>query len=168
MNFDVFTTAAVVDELTQTIKGGRVQDSLELGEAAIGLEIYAHHTRHYLLITADPQTARIHLVAERVRRGVTNPSPLGLMLRRYVEEAWVTAISQPPWERIVHVEFEGRDGPFTLIIEPMERRSNILLVRDGRIMDCLRRGGADENRVLVTLPGNEYCPPPPQLTNTPT
>lgn len=167
MNFDVFTTAAVVDELTQKIKGGRVQDSLELGDDAIGLEIYANHARHYLLVSADPQMARVHLVAERVRRGVVNPSPLGLMLRRYVEEAWVTAISQPPWERIIHIDFEGHDGPFTLIVEPMERRSNILLIREGRIMDCLRRVGPDENRVRVSLPGHEYVPPPPQLKKKP-
>src|SRR5258707_14365065 len=100
MNFDFFTTAAVVDELTQTVQDGRVQDSLELGEAAIGLEIYANHARHYLLISADPQEARVHLVSDRVRRGVENPSPLGLMLRRYVEDARLNGISQPPWERI--------------------------------------------------------------------
>src|SRR5215213_4314122 len=124
MNFDVFTTAAVVDELTATIQGGRVQDSLELGEAAIGLEIYANHARRYLLISAHPQEARIHLVPDRVRRGVENPSPLGLMLRRHVEGAHLIRVSQPPWERIVHLEFDGPEGAFTLIVEPMERRSN--------------------------------------------
>src|SRR5258708_33952916 len=48
--------------------------------------------------------------------------------------------------------------------EPMERRSNILLVRDGRIRDCIRRVGPDENRVRVSLPGYPYVPPPPQLS----
>ncbi len=169
MNFDVFTTSAVVDELTKTILGGRVQDSLEIGNNAVGLEIYANHVRHYLLISAHPQQARLHLVPERVRRGVETPSPLGLMLRRYVEGAFLSEIHQPDWERVVLLEFDGPEGLFTLIVEPMERRSNILLVRDGRIMDCLRRVGAQENRVRVSLPGYEYVPPPPQkLKRVPT
>jgi len=169
MNFDVFTTAAVVDELNRTLERGRVQDSLEIGDSAIGLEIYANHARHYLLISAHPQEARIHLVSDRVRRGVENPSPLGLMLRRYIEGAWIAAIRQPEWERIVHLEFDSPEGVFTLIVEPMERRSNILLVREGQIMDCIRRVGPQENRVRVSLPGYEYVSPPPQkLKRAPT
>ncbi len=167
MNYDVFTITAIVDELSQQILGGRVQDSLEIGEAALGLEIYAGRTRHYLLISAHPQEARVHLTPERMRRGVEQPSPLGLMLRRNIEGAGLTAIYQPPWERVIQFEFEGAEGQFTLIAEPMERRSNILLVRDGKIMDCLRRVGADENRVRVSLPGHQYVPPPRQLHKQP-
>lgn len=161
MNFDMFTIAAVVDELARTVQGGRVQDSLELGEDAIGFEIYAGGQRHYLLISAHPQDARIHLVPDRVRRGVEHPSPLGLMLRRYIEGARLGRVWQPDWERILHLEFDGPEGVFTLIVEPMERRSNILLVREGQIMDCIRRVGPEENRVRVSLPGQPYVPPPP-------
>jgi predicted ribosome quality control (RQC) complex YloA/Tae2 family protein len=167
MNFDVFTISAVVDELSDKLLGGRVQDSLEIGNDAIGLEIYANHTRHYLLVSAHPQEARLHLAPDKLRRGVENPSPLGLMLRRYVEGSFLSAVRQPDWERVVHLEFEGSEGTLTLIAEPMERRSNILLVRDGRIMDCLRRVGPQENRVRVSLPGYEYVPPPPQKLKRP-
>src|SRR5450432_4175305 len=167
MNFDVFTTAAIVDELSRQILGGRVQDSLEIGEHALGLEIYANRIRHYLLISAYPQEARVHLTPERMRRGVEQPSPLGLMLRRNIEGAGLIAIVQPSWERVIQFDFEGAEGLFSLIVEPMERRSNILLVRDGIIMDCLRRVGADENRVRVSLPGHKYVPPPRQLHKLP-
>jgi len=169
MNVDVFTIAAVVAELNDKLVGGKIQDSLELGNDAIGFEVFQGGKRHYLMVSADPQEARIHLVADRVRRGVENPSPLGLMLRRYVEGARLTAVSQPAWERIVHVRFDGPEGEFLLIVEPMERRSNILLVRDGVIMDCMRRVGPDENRVRLSLPGHAYVPPPPQpLKRAPT
>src|SRR6266478_5940574 len=107
MKYDVFTITAIFDELSQQILGGRVQDSLEIGEAALGLEIYAGRTRHYLLISAHPQEARVHLTPERMRRGVEQPSPLGLMLRRNIEGAGLTAIYQPPWERVIQFEFEG-------------------------------------------------------------
>src|SRR5258708_27187549 len=102
-----------------------------------------------------------------MRLGVEHPSQLGLMLRRNIEGAGLTAIYQPPWERVIQFEFEGAEGQFTLIAEPMERRSNVLLVRDGRIMDCLRRVGSNENRFRVSLPGHEYVMPPPQLNKVP-
>jgi predicted ribosome quality control (RQC) complex YloA/Tae2 family protein len=162
MNFDVFTLAAVTAELNNLLHGGRVQDTLELGDDAIGLEIYGSHARRYLLISAHPQEARLHLVPERVRRGVENHSPLGLMLRRYLEGSRFMSATQPAWERVVYLTFTGAEGEFTLIAEPMERRGNLLLVQNGQILDCVRRVGADENRVRVSLPAHPYVPPPPQ------
>ena len=117
MNYDVFTTAAVVDELTQILQDGRVQDSLEIGDSAIGFEIYANHLRHYLLISAHPQEARVQLVTDRLRRGVEQPSPLGLMLRRYVESGRLVSIQQPAWERVIQFEFDGPEGPLMLIAQ---------------------------------------------------
>ncbi len=162
MYLDVFTLAALVDELMDTIVGGRVQDVLDVDETGVGLEIYAHHKRHYLYISADPSTPRIHLVDERLRRGLPKPTPLGLLLRRNIEGSLLTHVSQPPWERIVQLDFEGAEGAFALIVEPMERRSNVLLVRDGIVLDCMRRVHPSENRVRVSLPGHPYSPPPPQ------
>jgi predicted ribosome quality control (RQC) complex YloA/Tae2 family protein len=162
MNYDVFTIAALVDEMNQTIAGGKVQDTLEIGDLSIGLEIYAGHHRHYLLISAHPQDARVHIAPDKLRRGVENPSPIGLMLRRYIEGGRLMRVMQPSWERVIYFDFAGAEGEFTLIAEPIERRANILLVRDDIILDCVRRVGADENRVRVSLPNHEYIPPPPQ------
>ena len=164
MNYDVFTIAAVVDELNRLIAGGKVQDSLEIGGDALGLEIYAGHKRHYLLISADQQSARVHLVSDRVRRGVEMPSPLGLLVRRYVEGGRFIRAVQPAWERVIYLDFSGPEGEVTLIAEPMERRGNILLVQGETVLECMRRMGAHENRVRVSLPGQPYTPPPPQVS----
>lgn len=162
MYLDAFTLSALADELLDTIAGGRVQDVLDVDETGVGLEIYAQHQRQYLYISADPNAPRLHLVGDKLRRGLTKPTQIGLLLRRYVEGGVVAHVSQPAWERILHLEFEGREGAYTLVVEPMERRSNIILVQDGVILDCMRRVRADENRVRVILPGQPYEPPPPQ------
>ncbi|MCC6611988.1 MAG: NFACT family protein [Anaerolineae bacterium] len=162
MYLDAFTLSALADELLDTIAGGRVQDVLDVDETGIGLEIYAQHKRHYLYISADPGTPRLHLVGDKLRRGIAKPTQVGLLLRRYVEGGLVAHVSQPAWERILHIDFEGREGAYTLIVEPMERRSNLILVQNGVILDCMRRVHADENRFRVVLPGQPYEPPPPQ------
>lgn len=163
MNLDALTLSALLDELMDTIVGGRIQDAIDVNDDSIGLEIYADHRRHYLYLSADPQTPRVHLVTDKLRRGRSTPTQLGLLLRRYAEGGTLAHISQPPWERVLHFEIIGPEGDCTLIIEPMERRANLLLVQDGIIRDCLRRVGSSENRMRVSLPGKPYVEPPPQL-----
>jgi predicted ribosome quality control (RQC) complex YloA/Tae2 family protein len=72
-------------------------------------------------------------------------------------------VSQPPWERILQLDVDGPEGEVSVIVEPMERRSNILLVQAGAIIDCMRRVGPGENRYRVSLPAHEYVLPPPQI-----
>ena len=163
MYLDALTLSALVDEFMDVLVGGRVQDSLSVDETGLGLEIYGAHQRRYLYMSADTQTPRIQIVPEKLRRGMQTPSQLGLLFRRNIEGGLITHVSQPDWERILHIDVESEQGEFTIIVEPMERRSNILLVQDGMILDCMRRVGPDENRYRVSLPNHPYVPPPPQL-----
>lgn len=162
MYLDVFTVSALVDEFLDTLVGGRVQDAIDVDHTGLGLEIYANHVRHYLYMSADQSIPRVHLAGEKLRRGLTRPTQLGLLFRRYVEGGTVTHVSQPPWERVLHLHVDGPEGDVEIIIEPMERRSNILLVQGGVILDCMRRVGPGENRYRLSLPAHEYVPPPPQ------
>ncbi|MBN1963006.1 MAG: NFACT family protein [Anaerolineae bacterium] len=162
MNFDVWTISALVDELHSRVVGGRVQDVLDLNEYAIGLEIYANRERHYLVLDASPQQPHIHLVPDKLRRGLPRPTQLGLLLRRYVEGGALVDVTQPPWERMLILHIESASGVSEIVVEAIERRANILLVQEGLILDCIRRVGPDENRVRVSLPGHDYVMPPPQ------
>ncbi len=161
MYLDAFTISALIDELQNTLVGGRVQDTLDADAAGIGMEIYAHHRRHYLYLSADTQMPRIHLVSDKLRRGLEKPSQLGLMFRRYIEGGKIEQISQPPYERVLQITVTNAEGRFVIVIEPMERRSNLLLLRDGIILDCMRRVGPEENRYRLSLPNHEYKLPPP-------
>ncbi|MBL8132106.1 MAG: NFACT family protein [Anaerolineae bacterium] len=162
MPLDVFALSALVDEFLDVLVGGRVQDSVCIDADTLGLEIYVNHRRQYLLLSADAQRPRVHLVGDKLRRGLERPTPLGLLIRSQVEGGKIAHVSQPPWERVLQFEIEGPEGMVSLIVEPMERRSNVLLVKGGMILDCLRRVGPDENRVRLSLPAHQYVPPPPQ------
>jgi predicted ribosome quality control (RQC) complex YloA/Tae2 family protein len=164
MNLDVFTLSALVDEFMDILVGGKIQDSIDVDETGLGLEIYNDHKRHYLYLSADHVTPRVHLVEDKLRRGLTKPTQIGLMFRRYVENGRVTHVSQPSWERVIHIDVEGPEGEVTIVVEPMERRSNLLLLQGGVILDCMRRVGPDENRYRVSLPAQPYIAPPPQTS----
>ena len=162
MYLDFFTLAALVEELQAQLVGGRIQDVLDVDETGLGLEIYAQRQRHWLYLSADNRVPRLHLLPVRLRRGLNKPLPVGLLLRRYVEGGRLTQISQPPWERVVQFDIAGPEGAVQIVVEPMERRSNVLLLQDGVILECVRRVHADENRMRTSLPSHDYMPPPPQ------
>ncbi|MCU0495888.1 MAG: NFACT family protein [Anaerolineae bacterium] len=162
MYLDAYTLSALVDELMDTVVGGKVQDTVSVDATGLGMEIYADHRRRYLYISGDSNNPRLHLVEDKLRRGLTTPTQLGLLLRRYVEGGTILHISQPKWERVMQIDIDGPEGEVALIIEPMERRSNILLVQNGIIVDCMRRVGPEENRYRLSLPAHQYVAPPPQ------
>jgi predicted ribosome quality control (RQC) complex YloA/Tae2 family protein len=163
MYFDSLTTAAITAELRAEILDGRVQEVLLPDPSSVALEIYAGHRRRYLVASADSQTARVHLLDEKPRRGVETVSPLLLLLRKYVRSARLVEVVQPPAERVLHLAFDGLEGPVTLVAEIMGRYSNLVLVgADGAVLDALKRVGPEINRYRTVLPGGLYVPPPPQ------
>lgn len=163
MYLDAFTISALVDEYMDTLVGGKVQNSLDIDPQSVALEIYASQRRQYLYISADNNNPRLFTSPEKMRRGTQKPSQVGLLLRRYVENGRITHISQPAWERVVHFHIEGAEGEVELIIEPMERRANLLVVKEGIILDCVRRVGPEDNRFRLSLPAHAYQPPPPMV-----
>jgi predicted ribosome quality control (RQC) complex YloA/Tae2 family protein len=164
MYLDALTLSALVDEFLDTLAGGRIQDTLSVDETGLGMEIYSYadHQRRYLYLSADRLQPRVHLVEDKLRRGLNTPKQIALLLRRYAEGGIVAHVSQPAWERVIIFDIEGPEGAVELIIEPMERRSNIILVQNGIIIDSMRRVGPEDNRYRLTLPAHEYVPPPPQ------
>ena len=161
MSFDVYAISALVDEMSATLLGGRIQDVIDVDAMGIGLEVYARRQRHYLYLSADASAPRVYLNAGKLRRGLSKPTQLGLVCRRLVEGGIVQGISQPPWERVLQLDIAGREGDVALIAEIMPRRANVLLIRDGMIVDCLNRVGPDKNRYRLSLPNHRYAPPPP-------
>lgn len=164
MYCDALTLAAVADELRHKLLGGRIQRVLLVDRLVIGLEVYAHRQRHYLLISAQPEEGgRVHLVPYRLRRGLATPSPFLLRLRKYTRGARLTDIQQPPSERLLQLTIEGTEGVVVLIAEIMGRRSNIILIEeDSTILECVKHVPASLNRYRVLLPGYPYVPPPAQ------
>ncbi|MBN1936968.1 MAG: NFACT family protein [Anaerolineae bacterium] len=168
MYFDALTAAAVADEC-QVLVGGRIQTIVQIDELTLGFEIYAQHQRHYLVTSAHAQHARVHLCGDKLRRGVDTPSPILLLLRKYAQNARISLIDQPAWERIVEIEIENDASTYTLIAEVMGRHANLILVdEEGRVMDAIKRVTPQMSRVRPILPGRPYSPPPQQAKLDPT
>jgi predicted ribosome quality control (RQC) complex YloA/Tae2 family protein len=164
MFFDALTMACVADELRSTILNGRVQQVVLPDPLSVGLEIYSQHQRRYLLASAHADLGRLLLVSEKLRRGVEKESGLLLLLRKHARGAVVSAIEQPPFERVLRLELNHPEwGCSSLAVEVMGRHSNIILVdATGRVLDAVKRVGPQLSATRPIFPGRPYLPPPPQ------
>ena len=173
LSFDALTLHAVTDELRERFVGGRVQRVSTIDEWTVVLELYGKGERSSLLISADPHAARVCLTRERPERTVEKVTPFLLLLRKYVRDGRLEAVSQPPLERVLELRVSRRDdegsaSEVRLIIEVMGRRSNAVLVSaDGAIMDALRRASAEKNPIRPILPRRRYELPPAQERRLP-
>jgi predicted ribosome quality control (RQC) complex YloA/Tae2 family protein len=161
MNFDTFSIAAIAGELRATVLQGRVQQVIQINSLTYAFEIYLHPLRYYLTIAVEPQSPRLYLTPQRARRGVGHDTPLMLVLRKYLRGAILTAIEQPPNERILYFYFDARLGPVMMVAEMLGTRSNLLLLEsDLTILGVARLPKSEGQRDL--LPNHFYRPPPAQ------
>jgi len=163
MHVDYLTLACLRDRLDGLL-GARVQRVVLPDDLSVGLELYARR-RFQLLLSAHPQHTRMLLVPHKLRRGVETETPLLQLLRKWVRGSRLVDVTQPPWERILALHFEGRVGPCRLVAELIGRYSNVILVTpDGpgqlKVLEAVKRIGPDRNRRRVTLPAHPYQPPP--------
>lgn len=159
---------AVRDELEAALVGGFIEKVVPLSDLEIGLRVRAQHRDFNLLLSADPQAARIHLVGSgTLRRLSDDVSPFLLLMRKYVREGRIRSVHQPPLERVLRIDVETRqeDGETTvsgLIIEVMARHSNVILVgSDGKVLDAIKRVPPSLSRQRPVLPHMPYESPPP-------
>ena len=146
MNFDVLTLSAVRDEIRARAVGGRVQRVVAPAPDQIALEIYSQRTTQHLLINTGHQHPRLHFVSRRSPAGTQPPSPLLLLLRKWVRGGRLVQVAQIPLERVLSLTVQtlpvDADRPVRhdVIVEITGRQTNIILVdADGRIRDSLRR-----------------------------
>jgi len=159
MHVDHLTLACLRDRLDGLL-GARVQRVVLPDDRSIGLELFAGD-RLQLLISASPQNPRMLLVPQKLRRGVATAPPFLLLLRKWVRGSRLTDVTQPPWERILTLHFDGGAGPCRLVAELIGRYSNLILVGpDDDVLEAVKHVGPDINRYRVTLPAHPYQPPP--------
>ena len=85
----------------------------------------------------------------------TMPTSFASFLRKYVDNARIGKITQAGFDRIVITELLKSDAEYKLIFE-MFGGGNVLLVLDGKILNCLIH---KVRRDRSTRPGDEYVMP---------
>lgn len=166
MSLDGAFLHIVANEL-QPLVGARVdkvyQPSRE--EIVVSLRTYRDGGKK-IVLSANSVSARLNLTSAAFENP-QQPPMFCMLLRKHLSGGKLMAIRQDGLERIVALDFEctneiGDIVTNTLIAEIMGRHSNIILVRDGRVIDSVKRITDDISSVRRVLPGIRYEAPPRQ------
>lgn len=166
MSLDGAFLHIVINEL-QPLIGARVdkvyQPSRE--EIVVSLRTFRDGGKK-IVLSANSVSARLNLTSAAFENP-QQPPMFCMLLRKHLSGGKLMAIRQDGLERIVALDFEctneiGDIVTNTLIAEIMGRHSNIILVRDGRVIDSVKRITDDISSVRRVLPGIQYDAPPRQ------
>lgn len=166
MSLDGAFLHIVCNEL-QPLVGARVdkvyQPSRE--EIVVSLRPYRDGGKK-IVLSANSVSARVNLTTAAFENP-QQPPMFCMLLRKHLSGGRLMAIRQDGLERIVSLDFEctneiGDIVTNSLVAEIMGRHSNIILVRDGRVIDSVKRITDDISSVRRVLPGIQYEAPPRQ------
>src|SRR3989454_6246792 len=137
------TTAEIREVLTEIaplLVGGRVQQVYQPHAEAISLEIRSQGKTLTLYFSADPETARLHLLSKKPLNPPT-PPPFCQLLRAHLEGARIERIEQVADDRIVRLVMQRDGKPVTLVAELTGRTANLMLLDEaGAVRGQLRKG----------------------------
>ncbi len=162
MALDAVFLRALAEELRPQVLGAKIE---KIHQPARDQVLLILRGNRKLLLCAGANAPRIQFTALE-RDNPSAPPMFCMLLRKHLSGGRITALDQPPLERLIRLELDtaddlGRAGHHSLILEAMGRRSNLILLdAEGRIVDCLRRIDAEMSPARQILPGLFYQPPP--------
>ncbi len=170
---DAFLLKGIVAELAKELPGALVSKIHQPSEREIVLLLWTGREEKRLLLSADPETCRIHLSS---RRAPNPPSPPRFcqFLRRHLEGMRIESLSAAPFDRLVRVEFvssrpDALHARTSLHAELYGRHANLIYAdADGTILEALRTVTPAESRIREVAAGIPYRPlPPPERIRLP-
>ena len=159
---DFTTLCAVCHELDHQVVPSRFVKAQQTDGATIHMGLRTVSTHRWLELSWSAEAPRFHPCLPPPRQGAG--STLAQQLHHGLRGLALTALRQPPWERIVQLEFSRRPGAVVerrVVVELMGRHSNLFLLDAGdRIMAMGRQVKPRQSRVRPLGCGDHYSAPP--------
>lgn len=164
MALDAATLALTAAELKGRLVGAKIAKIFEPTRDELLITLRTRTETLPLLLSARSGSARVCFTAESFENPETPPS-FCMLLRKHLTGGKVLDVRMEPGDRIVYFDFQctnemGDLVQNTLCAELMGRYSNLVLVRDGKIIDALKRVDFEDSQVRQLLPGLAYTLPP--------
>jgi predicted ribosome quality control (RQC) complex YloA/Tae2 family protein len=162
---DAFLLKQIVAELSGELRGALVSKVHQPAEKEIVLTLWTGREEKRLLLSADPESCRIHLSTRKVPNP-PSPPRFCQYLRRHLEGMRVGGMAAAPFDRLVRIDFVAtRPGALhertTLHAELYGRHANLIYAdADGTVLEPLRAVSPEESRIREVAAGIPYRPLP--------
>ncbi|MDR1805486.1 MAG: NFACT family protein [Clostridium sp.] len=154
--------------------GARVEKIHQPERHSIVLSLKGRDFSGRLLLCARPDAPRVQFTTAQ-RENPQSPPMFCMLLRKHLGSARLNSLRQEGLDRVLYLDFAATDElgdsvKLTLCAELIPGMPNIILLKDGRVLDAIRRVypemEANGKAARTVLPGAEYSPPPcPQKLN---
>ncbi len=166
MSFDGFSMRVLTNELKEKLCGGRI-GRITCPDKNSAVIAVRNATENFLLhICVNSANPSAHII-EKNFENPPEPPLFCMVLRKQLEGGRIADIRQQGVDRLIIFDVDtlaggGQIVTKTLIAELMGKYSNIILTKDGIIIDALKKIGNSASRVRTVLPNDEYVFPPAQ------
>lgn len=167
MVYDGILMSRVINQINNTLIGGRVNRIYQISAYELLMTIRANRQNYKLLLSCHPMYARLQL-SDLDFVSPQSPSHMTMLFRKHLEGGYLTKIEQVGLDRIARLDFSafnelGDKVNFFMYVEIMGRHSNITLTDESnKIVDCLKRISPSMNTTRILQPGANYQLPPLQ------
>ncbi len=163
MAMDGLTLASSIREMEGQLLGARIEKIYQPERDEL---ILALRGSHRLLLSSHAANCRAQLTKVS-RQNPAEPPMFCMLLRKYIQNGRIAGFSQPHFDRVLKIEIAAADdfgepASYFLIAEIMGKHSNIVLVKNGVVIDSIRHVTPSISSVRVLMPGVPYAPPPKQ------
>lgn len=141
----------VLHEISPVLRGGWFQNIHQPTPRTLVFDVRVPGKTHRLLISCEPETARLH-IAGRSQPNPRTPPPFCQFMRAHFQGARIDEIHQIANDRIVEIQITGKEGARTIVCELTGHTANLL------VLDAERRVLRDLTR-QHQLVGQAYVPP---------
>ena len=145
--------------------GSRVERIHQPSREELLISLRTRDGAYRLLFNTGAGTARVHATRAEIENPKVPPM-FCMLMRKQLSSGKLVGIRQDGLERILFFDFDSSNElgdicRLTLAIEIMGRHSNLILIdRQGKIIDSIKRVGQDMSQVRPILPGISYTMPP--------
>ena len=166
MALDGIFLTKVKSELNDKAVGLRVDRVNQPTPDEIILNLRGRNGNYKLLICVRADSPRLHFTSHNIDNPPVPPM-FCMLLRKYLTGACIKGFRQFESDRIVFIDFDATNEigdriEVSLCVEIMNKYSNLIFIRDGKIIDALKRVDITTSSVRQILPGMEYKLPPKQ------
>ena len=170
MNLDGFSMRPLIIELSNALVGGRIDKITQQSKTSICFAVRQPGENFLLQLSVNPQNPSAQLIKKPLEN-LPEPPTFCMVLRKNLEAGRIAAIKQHEVDRVIIIEVDtlgsGKIETFILVVELVGKYSNIILVKEGIIIDALKKIGTNNSRVRTVLPNQEYQLPPAQNKSDP-
>ena len=167
MAFDGITTNCIMQELNHLLAGQRISKIAQPEHEELLFTFKAlNEGSNRLLISANASLPFLYMTKENKTSPLNAPN-FCMLLRKYIGNGRISAISQPSMERVLcftieHLDEMGDPAVKYLYVEIMGKHSNIIFCNEKGIIDSIKHVSGQMSSIREVLPGRPYFIPAQQ------